>query len=347
MNKILSTTVAVSLLSTLAYAGPRYEITPMIGKKVYNYSDDAPRFDDGEALAGVRGNLYFSPRGSVQLGFEASKGNKMGTGSPTADHGAETDLERGMLNIQYDIPSRGKITPFVMAGAGYERLHRDEPSTNVDSQAFLNVGAGLKYCVNERVDIVAEGRAIHKVEDQDNDAIASVGVGFKFGNTCKTCKTAPKGIPVKALTMKELAALTPKKSAVVVAPVAPAVVASAPVEQVAPVSENSRIEYDTTEVGICGASDAMIESDTGACDSSRDMEATVESGYYVQVIALRKNSPDVILSRLSSKGYDAILKGEDALTRVLVGPFMTRAEAKGALKKLRKIKKDAFIYHEK
>jgi opacity protein-like surface antigen len=341
LNKILSTSLAVSLLSALAYAGPKYEITPMIGKKVYNYSDDAPRFDDGEVLAGVRGNVYFSERGSVQLGFEASKGNKMGTGTPTADHGAETDLERGMLNLQYDVPSRGKITPFVMAGAGYEKLHRDEPSTNVDSQAFLNAGAGLKYAVNDRVDIVAEGRVIHKVEDKDNDAIASVGVGFKFGNS--RCKSAVKGIPVKALTMKELAALTPKKAVAevkTVAPVEPVAlpVVDAKVEAVTSEPEvvDTKVVYDSNDVNVCNMAESVSETSS---------DVSVDEGYFVQVIALRKNSPDVITSRLDAKGYNYTLREDGTLTRVLVGPYSSRQEAASALKGLKRIRRDAFIYH--
>ena len=349
MNKILLSTVAVALLSSLSYAGPKYEITPMVGKKIYNYSDDAPRFDDGEALVGVRANAYVTERVSVQLGVEASKGNKQGTGTPTADNGAETDLERGMINVQYDIPSKGKITPFINAGAGYEKLHRDEASTNVDSQAFLNVGAGLRYNVNDRVDLVAEARVIHKVEDQDDDAIGSIGVGFKFGNTCAS--TAPKGISTKALTLDELAALAPKKVEEQVAPVAPVVeeveeeIVDAKVAAVrASADVEPNIVYDTSDVNVCDVNtpSSMTEEETIDADTFSDV-----LGYYVQVIALRKNSPDVIISRLNDKGYDYVLKGEGNLTRVLVGPYENRSAASSALKGLKKIRRDAFIYHAK
>lgn len=318
----------MSLLSSIVYAGPKYEITPMVGKKIYNYSDDAPRFDDGEALIGVRANGYLTNQVSVQLGVEASKNNKMGDGG-------ETDLERGMLSLQYDIPSKGRVTPFVLAGVGYEKLHRSAPG-NVDSQAFYNTGAGLRYSVNNRVDLVAEVREIHKVEDQDDDLIGSIGVGYKYGNTCQT--TPVKGIPVKALSMKELAALTPKT---VVAPVAPAVVVPIPAPVVVtPVAEviDTRIEYDTSHVDICNG--ATIT------ESYEDVSAEIQ-GYYVQVIALRKNSPDVIISRLNAKGYDHVLKGEGNLTRVLVGPYESRGAAKSALRGLKKVRHDAFIYHAK
>ncbi len=316
----------MSLLGSALYAGPKFEITPMVGKKIYNYSDDSPRFDDGEVLLGVRANGYITKQISVQLGVEASKNNKMGDGG-------ETDLERGMLNLQYDVPSKGKVTPFAMVGAGYEKLHRDAPQ-NVDSQAFLNAGAGLRYSVNNRVDLVAEARAIRKIEDGDKDIIGSIGVGYKYGNTCQASPV--KGIPVKALTMKELAALTPKKVAPVPAAVAPVPVveAPAPAEVV-----DTKIEYDTNYVNMCDSS-ASVE------DVTEDVTSEIQ-GYYVQVIALRKNSPDVIISRLNAKGYDHVLKGEGNLTRVLVGPYESRASAKSALRGLKKIRRDAFIYHVK
>ena len=317
----------------IAYAGPKYEITPMVGKKIYNYSGDAPRFDDGEALIGVRANAYLTNQVSVQLGVEASKNNKMGDGG-------ETDLERGMLNLQYDVPSKGKVTPFVMVGAGYEKLHRDAPQ-NVDSQAFLNAGAGLRYSVNNRVDLVAEARAIRKVEDGDKDIIGSIGAGYKFGSSCQTKPV--KGIPIKALSMKELAALTPKK-ALPVAPVAQAVVVPAPVVVASPAPApvevvDTKIEYESNYVDMCGSS-ASVEEETS------DVRSSVQ-GYYVQVIALRKNSPDVIISRLDAKGYNHVLKGEGNLTRVLVGPYKSPSAAKSALKGLKKIRRDAFIYHAK
>ena len=326
MNKILLSTVVVSLLSSLSYAGPKFEITPMVGKKIYNYSDDAPRFDDGEVLIGVRANGYLTNQVSVQLGVEASRNNQMGDGG-------ETDLERGMLNLQYDLPSKGKVTPFVLAGMGYEKLHREAP-LNVDSQAFVNAGAGLRYSVNNRVDLVAEARAIRKVEDDDDDIIGSIGVGYKYGNSYQT-KPA-KGISVKALSIKELAALTP------VAPVETAIVEPIPTPAAeVPAAEviDTKIVYDTNHVNIC-------DSDTTVSGSDEDSSTEIQ-GYYVQVIALRKNSPDVIISRLNAKGYDHILKGEGNLTRVLVGPYESRGAAKSALRGLKKVRHDAFIYHAK
>ncbi len=330
----------MSLMSLSLSAGPRVEVTPMLSKKVYNYNSgvDAPRLDDGELQLGVRANAYLfpkAPRLSVQAALDASKDNAMGDGG-------KTDIERGMLSLQYDIPTKGKlskVTPYVFAGGGYEKLHRTIAAQNVDSQAFYNAGGGLRYSVNDRVDLVGEGRVIHKVEDTDDDALVGVGVGYKFGGQ----KTVAKKSNLKPLTMAELAKLTKKKE-----PVAPAPIVT-PVEPVAaPVAQESlpvegeivdtRIEYDSGYVDMC---------DNGASEETTSALSTVAEGYYVQVIALRKNSPDVIISRLNAKGYDYVLKGEGNLTRVLVGPYESRTAAKSALRGLKKIRRDAFIYHAK
>ncbi len=338
MNKFLLSTVAVSVLSTIAYAGPRYEVTPYVGKKIYNYSEDSPRFDDGEALVGVKANAYIKPQVSVQLAVEASKENAMvKVGEPNA----WTDLERGMLNLQYDIPTKGKlsrVTPYVLGGIGYERLHKSEASTNVDSQAFYNAGAGLRYSVNQRVDVVAETRAIMKVEDQDKDIIATVGVGYKFGNDCNALSLAD----LKKRTPKVVKIVEPVVASPIVAPKVEPVSATPVITE--PVSEviSTRVEYDSGVVDMCQEGGAVDES----CPAGRDLSANVE-GYFVQVIALRKNSPDVIASRLDAKGYTYTFKEEGDMTRVLVGPYESRSAAVSALRGLKKIRKDAFIYHAK
>ena len=341
MNKILVSALTVSLFGLVAHAGPKFEITPMVGKKIYNYSDDAPRFDDGEALIGVRANAYVTDNVSLQLAAEASKDNKMGDGG-------KTDLERGMLNVQVDVPTKGKITPFVLVGGGYEKLHRAAPQ-NVDSQAFYNAGAGVRYSVNKRVDLVAEARVIHKVEDQDTDAIGSVGVGFKFGER------------KPALSLADIAARTPKvvppvKASTLVAPKRPAPVAV--VETVTVVDEpmiedsSKTYIYDSGTVNVCELltgnplkAQTLLPAELG--DGSSSQGGCCEPGYYVQVIALRKNSPDVIVSRLNAKGYPHALKREGSLTRVLVGPYASRALAVSALRGLKHIRSDAFIYHAK
>jgi hypothetical protein len=306
-------------------AAPKYEITPMIGKKIYNYSDDSPRFDDGEPLLGVRANVYINDKASVRLGLDGSKDN--GIEIPNRV-GATTDLVRGTLGVQYDVPTKGRVTPYVYGGLGGEKIYKTNRANNVDSQMFYNGGVGLKYSVNEKVDLVGEVQGIHKVEDSDTDLIGHVGVGFKLGGQ-------------KAKTLKDLEAMTPETTpapAPEPEPVAPAVEEVEPIvepldsKEVA-VSEPVVESYDNGEIGACGSHRGESEVVSGA----------LESGYYVQVVALSKNSTDAMISRLSSKGFDVVTQDAGDVTRVLVGPYSSRNAASKALWKLKRVKKDAFI----
>ena len=323
-------TVTVSLLSSMVYAGPKYEITPMVGKKLYNYSDDAPRFDDGQAVLGGRANIYFNDKTSVQLGIEGSKDNGIYKPGRT---GAKTDLLRGMVSIQQDIPTNGKVTPYVFGGLGGEKVYKPEASTNVDSQMFYNGGAGLRYSVNPRVDLVAETRVIHKVEDQDTDIIGNVGVGFKFGNTAKS--------------LQDLAAITPPPPAPVapvVAPVAPAAIIAEPVEEAPSIIVGTLDEKESAVGGEYIDSGCDNGDVTATCGSDRDSgSSAVGSGYYVQVISLARNSTNAISRRLDSKGFSYTFENNGANTRVLVGPYSSKGAARSALRRLKRIKRDAFI----
>jgi opacity protein-like surface antigen len=324
-------TVAVSLLGSMVFAGPKYEITPMVGKKLYNYSDDSPRFDDGQAVLGGRANIYFNDTTSVQLGVEGSKDNPIAKPNRA---GATTDLLRGMVSIQKDIPTKGRVTPYVFGGLGGEKIYKPEATTNVDSQMFYNGGAGLRYNVNDKVDLVAETRVIRKVEDDDTDIIGNVGVGFKFGNRAKS--------------IQDLAALTPPKPVTPVAPVAP-VAPPAVIEE--PVEEAPSIIVGSLDEKESAVSEEVIDSDCGdvadvtaTCGSDRDTSSSsVSSGYYIQVISLARNSTDPITRRLDSKGFAYTLEDNGSNTRVLVGPYSSRSAARSALRRLKRIRRDAFI----
>ncbi len=337
MNKFIMSMVAVSMISGSLFAGiKKWEITPMVGKKLYNYSADKPRFDDSKVVLGGRVNAYINDTTSIQLGVEGSKDNPIEVPGRV---GAKTDLLRGMVSLQKDIPNRSRVTPYLFAGLGGEKIYKSVKSTNVDSQMFYNGGAGLRYSVNPKVDLVAETRVIHKVEDQDTDLIGNVGIGYKIGGATRSKR------PVK--TLADLAAATPKRVPPVVQPAAPAVIEPEPVEEVEPIIEGSLDEKEmavSSEVVDSGCEPTDI---TDTCPSSRDESSVggVESGYYIQVISLRKNSTDAIASRLDRARLQYTFEDNGDMTRVLVGPFSSRAAAKRTLRKAKRISRDAFIIH--
>ncbi len=330
MNKFMLNMVAISLLSSSMIAGvKKVEITPMIGKKLYNYSDDSPRFDDGQVVFGGRANIYFNDTVSLQLGAEGSKDNPI---AKPGHVGATTDLLRGMVSIQKDIPNRSRVTPYFFAGLGGEKVYNDVPETNVDSQMFYNGGAGLRYSVNPKVDLVGEARVIHKVEDEDTDIIGNVGVGFKFGRATTSSK------PVKSI--HDLVPPKPEPKPQVVEPI---VMPAEP--EPAPVVEPIIIDSKEAAVGDVMSDDGCAPQDiTGSCPSDRDSGSVgVSSGYYIQVISLRKNSTDKVTSKLDRMGLSYTFEEAGANTRVLVGPYASKSAARRALSKAKRVSRDAFI----
>ncbi len=339
LNKIVLSLVAIPLVATSLIAGiKKVEITPMVGKKIYNYSDDKPRFDDGKVVLGGRANVYVTDSTSIQLGIEGSKDNPIEIPGRT---GASTDLLRGMVNVQKDIPNRSRVTPYVFAGLGGEKVYKTVKSTNLDSQMFYNGGVGLRYSVNDKVDLVSEARVIHKVEDKDTDLIGNVGVGFKFG--------MPQHRPVK--TLQDLAAMTPAPAPTPMAPakVEPEVLPAEPAPEVEPIIVGS---LDEKEAAV---SSEVVGEDTGCaptsdvtetCPSDRDtvtQQGEVESGYYIQVISLARNSADKVTRRLDRMGLSYRLENNGTMTRVLVGPFASRGAARRSLRKAKRVSRDAFI----
>jgi len=335
LNKILLSGFVTMLVGGTLFAQiERVEVTPMVGKKIYNYSDDKPRFDDGKVVFGGRVNAYFNDTTSLQLGVEGSKDNPIYKPNVT---GATTDLLRGTVSIQKDIPNRSRITPYVFAGFGGEKIYNTEPSTNVDSQMFYNGGAGLKYYVNENVDLVAETRVIHKVEDQDTDLIGNVGLGLKFGGRKQNVKTLDDlraQIPQRPVTVAKPVILPAEQvtQAPVMAEPEPVIVGSLDEKEMA---VNADLDGDCAPVDI-----------TDGCESDRaDMDRSVglSHGYYIQVISLSRTSPRKITSRLNRAGFSYTIENARSAKRVLVGPYSSRAAASRALRKLRRIKRDAFI----
>ncbi len=434
MKRVVMSFAAIAVVSTVVSAGPSFEITPMVSKKIYN--DDRPRFDDSEVLYGVRGNAYITENISAQVGFEASTDNGIMTDLQNPSIPGKTDLQRYSLNAQYDIPTGTKVTPYIFAGGGYEKIAHEYKPENIESQSFIDGGGGLRYAVNDSVDIVTEVKGIHKTQDKDDDILAGVGVGFKFGGS-SSAVSRPFQSQKKAMTMAELAQLARanemrntqiKSSAPRIVSSTPTHVVQIPQQQVVvsqpmieengipmaktyPVSAGEEVVYDESSSYV---SEGEIVYDDGTSTSSYasenqlsysdipssegeevsseivyDKDDTVDicnvvgggtpyvdaeyldsqefsnssnivddipsdivkssalSGYFIQVVALSKNSPSRIVSKLRSKGYPVVLKKTSRLTRVLVGPYSSRSVASKTLLKIKRIQGDAFIYRKK
>ncbi len=362
----------------------RYEVMPTLAKQI---SKADVTLNDSKIFYGIRALVRASDMIALQVGYERSDNVKMGDGG-------KSDVVRGVTNLLLDFPTKSKFTPYLLGGLGYERLFRSYAGTN--SQVFLNGGAGVKYSLSDRVDLVTEGRIVQKIEDKDTDAILTAGLSFKYGSKVGFLKQSSlfdsENIDEQSgvIHVKDLAKLTPAQPVEKVESKEPKIVVEE-VEVVDSIKGGEVLEevvvesiegVDNSAEMAEGASAEIIHEEIVVQEESVPVSITTEEdidvaslepvefvgepvyedintneiieedfsadGYYVQMEAVYNEPTTSLLDKLDARGYSYILqpsvrKGRD-VTLVLVGPYATKAEAKRALKRLKRIKKDAFIY---
>ncbi|MCK9336671.1 MAG: OmpA family protein [Arcobacteraceae bacterium] len=181
MKKILVSTCACLAITTLAVA--EYKIEPIVTKS-YTKSNSSM---ENYSTTGIRVSKELVDALSLRLGFEYSDDAEYKGSNNT------TDISRYVLDAVYDFKNNSKLTPYIFAGGGYERVNNK--MNNFDSQTIWNGGLGLSYSLTDTVSLFTEGRYTHKVETEDKDKTIGFGISMKFGGE----KPAPIQIqePVK------------------------------------------------------------------------------------------------------------------------------------------------------
>jgi len=342
VNKLLITLFVCTIATTLQAV--KVEVMPTVGK-AFKASDDSLK--DDEILYGVRGTIFLNEEVAVQAAVEASTDNQI------KNHpGAKSDLERVSANIIYEKDFGSRIRPYAIIGVGNESTHGViAPTTGDGSQGFINAGAGLKFGLSKHIDLVTEARWLKKLTNDDDDLIATIGIGVNTGSSKKGApEVAAAAIPSvtatsdvqNAINLAEFRKLSQKK-AVAEAASKPEVVETvttvtpAVVEQSVP-ADAVVIEEDATVTTTDVAESTYVEEDASAVD-----------GYYVQMAALFKGKGESLIKRLEQKNYPYVIhnvmRGGKEATLILVGPYKSRLEASVATKYLKRLKRDAFIYH--
>jgi cell division septation protein DedD len=315
---------------------------PTVGKAFKAEND---LLKDDEILYGVRGTVFLNDQVAVQAAYESSTDNEVG------NLGAKTDLERVSANIVYEMNPNKRIRPYGIVGVGNESTHGlTAPSLNQGSQGFVNVGAGLKFGLSKRIDLVTEARWIRKLSNNDDDIIATIGLGINTGSTASNAKSVDK-IPSVAATsdvqnainLAEFRKLSEKKKEQT-QPQTQVVEHIATVESAATVVPEESIPANAI---ILGEDEAVVSIESDVVETVEPL--ATDNGYYVQMAALFKGKGESLTNRLESKDYHYVLhnvekRGKEA-TLILVGPYESRVEANVAKKYLKRLKKDAFIYH--
>jgi len=339
VNNLLITLLVCSIATSL-YA-VKIEVMPTVGK-AFNAEDDSLK--DDEILYGVRGTVFLNEEVAVQAALEASTNNEIKN-----HHGAKTDLERVSANIIYEKDLGSRIRPYGIIGVGNETTHGlTAPSTGDGSQGFINAGAGLKFGLSKHIDLVTEARWLRKLTNNDDDIIATVGLGVNTGSS--KCVAPTPDVPSvtetsdvqNAINLAEFRKLSQKKATETVIQ-KPTVVETVTTTTPAVVEESIPADAIVLEEDATVAEAQPVET------SYVEEAPASEDGYYVQMAALFKGNGESLIKRLEQKNYPYVkhnvTKGAREATLILVGPYSTKLEASIASKYLKRLKKDAFIYH--
>jgi cell division septation protein DedD len=294
----------------------KYEIEPTIG---YN-SFDGNSYMESTFLYGIRGTIHPNSYYGYRLSYERSDDLHYDSTSTKKT----TDLQRLSGQILINGEKEYNVIPYILVGGGYEILS-DETKHDV-SQAYVEGGIGFKYHMQNNLIFDLEAKALKKFDTDDIDYMVNFGLGYMFHPSLNVYKSRQASVlDEKPVTIKPKSAAVKKKSQII---------------KPIPVKKEIETLY-TFKEEVQKKKSKKILSVTSKKNNS------TYSNYYVQMAVWYKKENERLLSKLENAGYLFEIRDAKRLNKdvqlVLVGPYKNSRDAKKAYKKLRKIKKDAFI----
>jgi OOP family OmpA-OmpF porin len=178
---LLLSTVTASLFAS-DYS---YEITPVVGVVI------------PEGNIGVKNEKVIGAQfqfNDMKL-FDIIKPQIALLHSPSTDYENYTNLDtkftRVLLNGVYEYEQKGEVTPYALAGAGWEHMNYAIDG-NYNNSYVLDAGAGIKYALSEDFALKLEALYMLKnnVNRWDGNLALLAGLTYSFGQ--KTPAPAPK-----------------------------------------------------------------------------------------------------------------------------------------------------------
>lgn len=172
-SSITLTATVATLLSAppaLAEKGDWY-INPMIG---YQWFDSDRDLDDSELL-GIGAEYHYSDRWAVELKYLHS--------SPDGDNGDDADLGQLIVESMYLLRRHSDFQPYLAAGIGHADFDYDSSGSDKDTQ--ITAGVGVRYWFSERWSGKTDLRALHGLDDGDNDQLLTLSISYAFGSVMK------------------------------------------------------------------------------------------------------------------------------------------------------------------
>ena len=280
----------------------KFVITPTISKELSTPSND---FQDDQVLLGLGLRGHLNKNYAIDFKLSSSTDNLMGDGG-------KSDIERGSINLYYEAYPEYKVSPFFYAGGGYEKLHR--VYSNIKSQPFYQVGAGVKIALTNRVELETDVKYLKKTKTKDSEVIATMGFGFIASDECDVdlSKASSKKIPHKVY--QNIAKTKPT-----------------------PAIKN-----------ISSKSEAVLFSDEVSYASKnykkgvRKKYNVLPKGNYIQIGSYKVSSnASMLLKKLKRQGYKTKVIHKSSLTTILVGPYK-KSKISKIYNSIKKSHRDAF-----
>jgi len=337
MKKVIVTLSLMAVSALIASDDIRAEIALTAG---YNKFDSASKMDD-TSLFGIRATMYEDEvnKYGLQVGYEGAMGIAYENSTE------ETDLHRLFTHLVVDGEEEYSVTPYLFLGGGYEFLTdeiKGEPS-----QGFLDLGLGFKYFIDNNFKALIETRAIGKFDTRDLGFNVNVGLGYAFGGKQRTVFEPIMALGSKKDLKKDATKITPKTAINIVK--APMIETTNHIDALTAMVNEIDAGVKTSTVAATSSYDEIPMATTMPFDEvpvSNVNETLISSGeYYVQMAALNSTSTQPLVNDLTGKGYNNTkVHIRENTNLVLVGPYLTRADALTAKGALKSIKSDAFIY---
>lgn len=187
LSRLALAALLAAPLANTGHAEPGdWYINPMIG---YQWFDSDRQLDD-DSLFGIGAEYHYSDQWAVELKYLKS--------SPDGDGAAgDADLDQLIVDYMYLLDKQGSFQPYLAAGLGHAEFDYDGGD---GSDTELLGGVGMRYWLNERWSAKADLRAVHGLDDGDNDQLFTLAISYAFGSGKKS---EPQPAPVAVAAPKD------------------------------------------------------------------------------------------------------------------------------------------------
>ncbi len=320
-----------------------YHIGMHFGK---NYADSNSKMRDN-ALYGIRTTVMLTPFYGLSVGYDRMESIDIKESSDTID------AQRYYMQIEVDGEEQYHTVPYITLGVGYEDLSKDVYVQNLTtgvsqkydvSQLYLSGGLGFRYNFIPELSLYAEGNALYKTDTTDVDYTLQAGLLYHLNaTTCDdtyiTQRLHDKPQEHTVLHTGAVNNLSGWKK-----PIVQRVKSAKKVQK----SYQKKRASKAAPGKVAAKTDRRVITATKTSSSVRKVEKAAKAGggYYVVLGAYKTEKGLHSQIKKLERAHVSYLLRESAhkgLTYVMSGAYPSVIQAKRALRKLRKIQKDAYI----